>query len=77
MTELNIVVSFVNITYKVTLKSRLQQHLKSIHDGVTHSCEFCYYKVTNKRDLLRHAKSIHYGVKDSCEFCNHKVTKKG
>ena len=27
-----------------------------MHDGVTHSCEFCYYKVTNKRDLLRHAK---------------------
>ena len=29
--------------YKATTKSRLQQHVKSIHEGVKYSCEFCDY----------------------------------
>ena len=58
--------------YKATTKNTLQNHVKSIHDGVKYSCEYCEYKATTKSDLRRHVKSIHDGVKYSCEYCDYK-----
>ena len=46
--------------------------MKSVHDGVKHSCEFCDYMATTKSSLQQHVKSIHEGVKHSCEFCDYK-----
>ena len=48
--------------------------MKSIHDGVKYSCEYCDYKATEKGSLQKHLKSFHKGVKYSCEYCDQKVT---
>ena len=58
--ESNIVVNIV--TYKAIEKSSLKTHVKSIHDGVKYSCEYCDYKATRKDNLQEHVKSIHDGV---------------
>ena len=50
--------------------------MKSIHDGVKFSCEYCEYKAATKRSLQNHVKSIHDGVKYSCEYCDFKATEK-
>ena len=36
--------------------------MKSIHDGVKYSCEYCDFKATEKSNLQNHVKSIHDGV---------------
>ena len=43
--------------------------MKSIHDGVKYSCEYCDCKATEKGSLQKHLKSFHKGVKYSCEYC--------
>ena len=63
--------------YKATTKSSLQQHMKSIHDGVKYSCKYCDYKATPKSNLQQHVKSLHDLVKYSCEYCDYKATQKG
>ena len=61
---------------KTRLRPILQQQVKSIHDGLKYSCEFCDFKATQKRSLPQHVKSIHDGVKHSCEFCDYNATTK-
>ena len=56
------------------MKNSLQRHVKSIHDGVKHSCEFCEYKANRKSNLQQQFKSIHERVKYSCESCDYKAT---
>ena len=57
--ESNIVTIVIYCDYKVTPKQNLQQHVKSIHNGVKYSCEYCEYKASHKVNLQRHEKSIH------------------
>ena len=48
--------------YKVSQKSQLQQHIKSIHDGVKYRCKYCDYEASWRDNLQLHVKSIHDGV---------------
>ena len=47
--------------------------MKSIHDGVNHSCKFYDYKATQKGSLQQHVKSIHDRIKYSGEFCDNEA----
>ena len=54
----------------------LQQHVKSVHKGVTFPCEDCEYKATQKSNLQTHIKSTHKGVMLSCPDCDYYATTK-
>ena len=60
--------------YQAKYRSHLQQHVKSIHEGVKHPCHKCDYKASEKGSLLRHIKSKHIGVEYPCDQCHYKAT---
>ena len=49
----------------------LDQHNKSVHEGVKYPCDQCNYKATWSSTLQQHLKSVHEGIKYSCDQCNY------
>ena len=47
--------------FAATLKSEntWKEHEESIHDGITHSCDFCEMTFTTKGHLRTHIKKVH------------------
>ena len=60
-------------SYKATKQDHLNQHIKSIHEGVKYPCDQCNHKATTPSDLRKHVKSVHEGVKYPCEQCNYQA----
>ena len=54
----------------------LQQHVKSIHDGIKYPCGQCEYQATEKSALNKHILSQHEGVTYSCSFCHYQASYK-
>ena len=63
--------------YKYSQLQSLEQHLKTIHEGVRFPCNLCNFEARQKGHLNHHLQSIHEGVKYSCEHCTHKASSKG
>ena len=51
----------------MTGKGSLQKHVKSIHNGVKFSCEYCDYNAIEKGSIRKYIKSIHDGVVSHCD----------
>ena len=60
--------------YKASQSNNLQQHIRSIHEGVKYPCDQCDYQATHSSSLRQHIKSIHDGVRYPCDQCNYKST---
>ena len=63
--------------YTASYSHVLQQHIKSIHEGVIYSCDQCDHKATTLSNLGRHIRAAHDGVEYSCEKCNFKSSRSG
>ena len=57
--------------YKSLQSGNLQQHIKSIHEGVKFPCDQCNYKAAHSSTLKQHIKSKHDGVRYPCDHCNY------
>ena len=61
--------------YKATTKSKLQTHIKPVHEGQKFPCPHCEYKATDKGNLQKHIK-VHEGHMFPCPQCNNKFTQR-
>ena len=53
--------------------SKLQIHVKSIHESVTFPCPQCQHRVKSKNSLMFHIQTVHEGKKPfSCPQCDFK-----
>ena len=41
------------------MKQHCKEHEESIHEGITHSCDFCEMICTTKGHLRAHIKKVH------------------
>ena len=55
---------------------RLQQHVKTKHEGLRHKCTECSYQCTESSNLNRHIDKIHRGIRHTCEHCSRDFTEK-
>ena len=55
-------------------RSALNQHKKSIHEGVMFPCDQCKYKANQFGHLQTHIISVHEKVKYPCDQCNYKAS---
>ena len=64
--------------YKTDVKSSLNRHIKSVHDGVKDIlCPDCDFKCSFNGNLKQHIKSIHTKIKDfECDICDFKCNSK-
>ena len=62
------------VIIKISILSKLQNHLEVVHEGKKYPCDQCTYKAAQKDNLLKHRQSIHEGVKYWCEQCNYEAT---
>ena len=60
-------------SYKTSQSSHLNQHIKSVHEGVKYPCDQCNHKASQLSHLNRHIRSVHEGVKYPCEKCNYEA----
>lgn len=54
----------------------LNQHQKTVHEGIQYSCNQCEYKSTTEEMLTHHIKTIHEGIRFNCSQCDKKFMKK-
>ena len=45
----------------------LDQHWRSVHEGMKYPCGQCLYQATLKESLTRHKRAIHEGIKNVCK----------
>ena len=50
--------------------------VKSLHEGVIYSYDYCSHKSKRKSHLQQHVESLHEGVIYSCDYCEHKAKQK-
>ena len=41
------------------MKDNLRQHVKAVHEGITHQCEYCSHKASTPNNLHQHVESVH------------------
>ena len=63
--------------YTAIYPSKLQTHIKSMHEAKKFPCPQCEYKATRKGSLQTHIRSLHKGRIFQCPFCKHKANYKG
>ena len=72
--------------YETKKLSQLRKHVKSVHDGMTWSCDQCTTSFTNENNLIFHIKKVHeqepfmIGQENKplmCDKCVYKTTRKG
>ena len=54
----------------------LEEHRRTIHEGVVYPCYICEYQAENKRKLLSHAQEVHGSTKYSCDECEYKTSRR-
>ena len=59
-------------------KSKLKQHILSVHEGVRYSCSEpnCNFQATTNYNLKRHFKVTHGGFKLQCDLCTFTATQR-
>ena len=48
--------------YQATTKGNLDQHRRSVHEGIKYPCGQCEYQATRKSSLDQHKRSVHEGI---------------
>ena len=59
--------SLIQCNYKTTWKSKLKQHIESVHKNVTYLCDQCDYKGIQKSNLKQHIQSVHGNITYPCD----------
>jgi len=62
--------------YKTPEKCNLQQHMDSMHEGVSYFCDQCTFKTPKRYKLAQHMDSMHEGSCFKCDCCEYISTKK-
>ena len=62
---------------KLSTKSGVQQHIKSIHNNTAmFSCDKCSHQTRQPGNLRRHIEIMHEGIKFQCDKCLYQVNRK-
>ena len=73
--SLQIISHFCDKEY--TYSSHMQNHHKSVHEGVTYDCNICPSTFTQKLNLSNHIKSVHFKERSyQCQICDYQATQK-
>ena len=59
------------LCFKIFTESyALKNHIKTIHEGISHACDECSKVFTDKANLSRHKNARHKGIKYPCHSCS-------
>lgn len=64
--------------YKSTYKSRIKQHIRSVHSAIKpYKCDFCDHTTAVRASLTKHINAVHRKIKPfSCNLCNYSCSLK-
>ncbi|MHA2297625.1 MAG: C2H2-type zinc finger protein [Candidatus Hodarchaeales archaeon] len=51
-------------------KYRLQEHIRTVHEGIRYRCELCNKDYADRSGLAKHIKNVHENIRYHCKQCN-------